>query len=147
MEQRELTEFAAALALDAEEAWCRQQVYQLASDAEFKFAADEVAQEAARKRQSVAAFVPSWSSPLPRASSVFVPRRPRLDAVLLARAGATARRQQRPRERRFRRTSRVVGSRGDPSEPGDDEPEDLSPPQAGFLAFLNGLPAASKARP
>jgi hypothetical protein len=59
---------------------------------------------------------------------------PSLDAVLLKRAVAV--REQRPRERREHRTSRTVGSRGDPS-PADDP--DLTPLQRGFLLLLEAL--------
>jgi hypothetical protein len=47
------------------------------------------------------------------------PNAPSLDKALMARLGNP---RQRPRERRERRTSRSVGSRGDPS-PSDGEPE------------------------
>jgi hypothetical protein len=47
-----------------------------------------------------------------------------LDAALCARARTMT--QQRPRERRERRLSRTVGSRGDPS-PAESDDEDLAP--------------------
>jgi hypothetical protein len=64
-------------------------------------------------------------------------QRPALDTSLLTRAL-----HQRPRERRERRTSRTVSSRGDPSP--DDDLDHLSPLQAGFLAFLEALVAAAR---
>jgi hypothetical protein len=65
----------------------------------------------------------------------------KLDAALLGRAREV---RQRPRERRARRRSRTVGSRGDPSEP-DDDPDLETPLQRAQLSFLAALTAAAEA--
>jgi hypothetical protein len=59
---------------------------------------------------------------------------PPLDGALVGRAVAIA--HQRPRERRKRRTSRTVGSRGDPSsgEPPDEPPDDVAAALLGGVA-------------
>jgi hypothetical protein len=64
---------------------------------------------------------------------------PTLDKVLKARASGVV--HQRPRERKERRTSRTVGSRGDP----DPEPElPLTPLQEGQLLLLEALVVTSR---
>jgi hypothetical protein len=107
-------------ATTAEEWRCLAQLDILASEthAQLIYDGDEAAQKAARTGQSVVSYVRSYEEPPLRAAVIFVPRRQKLDSVLLSSAIMTVRRQkQRPRERRQRRTSRSASSRGDPPEP------------------------------